>query len=40
MLPKELHDLIDQLPEETCGVVNVVVSYYESRIGQMEARIK
>ena len=47
MIPAPLQQLIDQLPEESRGVVAAVVLYYESenrqlkeRVGYLEAQLK
>jgi len=40
MLPKEIQDAINKLPAESQLVVKAIVLIYESRIDQLEARIK
>ncbi len=40
MLPKEIQDAINKLPAESQLVVKAIVLIYESRIDQLEDRIK
>jgi transposase len=40
MLPKEIQDAIKKLPEESQLVIKAIMLIYESRIEQLEARIK
>ena len=40
MLPKELQDAINSLPKETQLLFELVVSYYEKQVSDLEARVK